>query len=79
MIPIKTWERLGFTIDDLIPTYLRLAAVICGAIYGVKRTPIRVLQMRGRNVRMSFLVSESLDNTDQFNLGRDFSKFRRNI
>ena len=75
VIPIKTWERMGLTIDDLIPTYLRLAAMICGAIYGAKRTPVRVLQMRGSNVKRNFLVSESLDNTDQLNLGRDFPYF----
>ena len=28
VMPIKTWERIGFTREDLIPTNLRLAAAI---------------------------------------------------
>ena len=30
VMPIKTWERMGFTRDDLIPKNLRLAAAIFG-------------------------------------------------
>ena len=33
VMPIKTWERMGFTREDLIPTNLRLAAANRGAIY----------------------------------------------
>ena len=57
VMPIKTWERMGFTREDLIPTNLRLAAANRGAIYVAGRTPI---------------VVENLDDSDQFILGRDF-------
>ena len=48
VMPIKTWERMGFTREDLIPTNLRLAAANRGAIYVAERTPITVLHMGGR-------------------------------
>ena len=41
LMPIKTWERMGFTSGDLIPTNLRLAAAIRGAINVDGRTPKR--------------------------------------
>ena len=72
VMPIKTWERMGFTREDLIPTNLRLAAANRGAIYVAGRTPITVLHMGGRDLWMSFLVVENLDDADQFILGRDF-------
>ena len=72
VIPIKTWERKGFTREDLIPTNLRLAAANRGAIYVAARTPITVLHMGGRDLWISFLVVENLDDADQFILGRDF-------
>ena len=72
VMPIKTWERMGFTREDLIPTNLRLAAANRGAIYVAARTPVTVLHMGGRNLWMSFLVVENLDDADQFILGRDF-------
>ena len=72
VMPIKTWERMGFTREDLIPTNLRLAAANRGAIYVTGRTPITVLHMGGRDLWMSFLVVENLDDADQFILGRDF-------
>ena len=72
VMPIKTWERMGFTREDLIPTNLRLAAANRGAIYVAGRTPVTVLHMGGRNLWMSFLVVEHLDDADQFILGRDF-------
>ena len=72
VMPIKTWERMGFTREDLIPTNLRLAAANRGAIYVAGRTPITVLHMGGRDLWMSFLVVENLDDADQFSLGRDF-------
>ena len=50
VMPIKTWERMGFTRKDLIPTNLRLAAANRGAIYVAGRTPITVLHMRGRDL-----------------------------
>ena len=39
VMPIKTWERMGFTREDLIPTNLRLLAANRGAIYVAGRTP----------------------------------------
>ena len=45
VMPIKTWERLGFMREDLVPTNLRLAAANRGAIYKAGRTPITVLHM----------------------------------
>ena len=72
VMPIKTWERMDFTREDLIPTKLRLAAANRGAIYVAGRTPITVLHMGGRDLWMSFLVVENLDDADQFILGRDF-------
>ena len=71
VMPIKTWERMGFTTEDLIPMNLRLAATNRGAIYVAGKTPITVLQMGGRDLWMSFLVVENLDDADQFILGRD--------
>ena len=72
VMPKETWERMGFTREDLIPTNLRLAADNRGAIYVAERTPITVIHMGGRYLWMSFLVVESLDNSDQFIFGRDF-------
>ena len=43
-----------------------------GAIYVAGRTPITVLHMGGRDLWMSFLEVENLDDADQFILGRDF-------
>ena len=40
VMPIKTWERMGFTRKDLIPTNLILSAAKRGAIYVAGRTPI---------------------------------------
>ena len=72
VMPIKTWERMSFTREDLIPTNLRLAAANRGAIYVAGRTPTTVLHMGRRDLWMSFLVVENLDDADQFILGRDF-------
>ena len=72
VMPMKTWERMGFTREDLIPTNLRLAAANRGAIYVAGRTPITVLHMGGRDLWMSFLLVENLDDSDQFILCRDF-------
>ena len=63
---------MGFLRKDLIPTNLRLAAANRGATYAAGRTPITVLRMGGRDLWMSFLVVENLDESDQFILGRDF-------
>ena len=67
VMPIKTWERMGES-----PTNLRLAAANRGAIYVAGRTPITVLHTGGRDLWMSFLVVENLDDDDQFILGRYF-------
>ena len=72
MMPIKTWERMAVTREDLFPKNLRLTAANRGAIYMAGRTSITVLHMGGRNLWMSFLVLENLDDSDQFILGRDF-------
>ena len=72
VMPIKTWERMRFTREDLIPTNLRLAAANRGVVYVAGRTPITVLLMGGRDLWMSFLVVENLGDSDQFILGRDF-------
>ena len=72
VMPLKTWERMGFTREDLIRTNLRLAAANRGAIYVAGRTPITVLHMGGWDLWMCFLVVENLDDADQFILGRDF-------
>ena len=69
---IKTWERMGFTREDLIATNLRLAAINRGTIYVAGRKPITVLRMGGQDLWMSFLVVENLIDSDQFILGRDF-------
>ena len=62
VMPIKTWERMSFTREDLIPTNLRLAAANRGEIYVAGRTPITVLHMGGRDLWMSFLVVSVLWN-----------------
>ena len=60
VMPIKTWERMGFTREDLIPTNLRLAAANRGAIYVAGRTPITFLHMGGRVILgWSFSVTQN--------------------
>ena len=72
VMPIRFWKRMDFTTEDLIPTNLRSAAANRRAIYVARRTPIRVLHMGGRDLWMSFLVVEKLDDSDQFIMARDF-------
>ena len=72
VIPIETWERMGFDKDDLIDTRIRLSAANKGALRVLGRTPIIALNLGERNLWMSFLVVENLDESDQFILGRDF-------
>ena len=65
VMSMKTLERMGFTREDLIPTNLRLAAANRGAIYVAGRTPPRtVLCMGKRDLWMSFLAVENLDDSD---------------
>ena len=71
VMPIKTWQRKGFTREDLLPINLRLAAAKGAAVYVDGRTPITVLHME-QILWTSFIVAENLDDSDQFILGRDF-------
>ena len=72
VIPIETWERMGFNKDDLLDSRIRLSAANKGALRVLGRTPIIALNLGDRNLWMSFLVAENLDESDQFILGRDF-------
>ena len=72
VIPIETWERMGFDKDDLIDSRIRLSAANKGALRVLGMTPIKALKLGERNLWMSFLVVENLDESDQFILGRDF-------
>ena len=74
VIPIETWERMGFDKDVLIDSRIRLSAANKGALRVLVRTPIIALNLRERNRWMSFLVVENLDESDQFILCRDFIK-----
>ena len=72
VIPIETWEQICFFKDDLIDSRIRLSAANRGALRVLGRTPIIDLNLGERNLWMSFLVVENLDESDQFILGRDF-------
>ena len=72
VIPIETWRRMGFDKDDLIDSRIRLSAANKGALRVMGRTQIIALNLGERNLWMSFLVVENLDESDQFSLGRDF-------
>ena len=72
VIPIETWERMGVDKDDLIDSRIRLSAATKRALRVLGRTPIIALNLGERNLWMSFLVAENLDESDQFILGRDF-------
>ena len=72
VIPIETWERMGFNKDDLIDSRIRLSAANKGALRVLGRTPIKALNLGERNLWISFLVVENLYESDQFILGRDF-------
>ena len=72
VIPIETWERMGFNKGDLIDSRIRLSAANKGALRVLGMTPIIALNLGERNLWMSFLVVENLDESDQFILGRDF-------
>ena len=74
VIPIETWERMGFDKEDLIDSRLRLSAANKGALRVLGRTPIIALNLEEHNLWLSFLVVETLDESDQFILGRDFIK-----
>ena len=72
VIPIETWERMGFDKDDLIDSRLRLSAANKGALRVLGRTPIIALKLGERNLWTIFFVVENLDESDQFILGKDF-------
>ena len=72
VIPIETWNRMGFNRDDLIDSRIRLSAANKGALRILGRTPIIALILGERNLWMSFFVVENLDESEQFILGRDF-------
>ena len=63
---------MGFDKDDMIDSRIRLSAANKGALRVLGRTPIIALNYGERNLWMSFLVVENLDESDQFILGRDF-------
>ena len=45
VIPIETWERMGFNKDDLIDSRIRLSAANKGALRMLGRTPIIALNL----------------------------------
>ena len=57
---------------DLIDSRIRLSAANKRALRVLGRTPIIALNLRERNLWMSFLVVENLDESEQFILGRAF-------
>ena len=61
-----------FNKDDLIDSRIRLLEPNKGALRVIGRTPIIALSPEERNLWMSFVVVENLDESDQFILGRDF-------
>ena len=71
VIPIETWRKMGFGKDDLIDSRIRLSAANKGALWVPGRTPTIAINLGERNLWMSFLVVENLDESDQFFLGRD--------
>ena len=45
VIPIETWERMGFNKDDLIDSRIRLSAANNGALRVLGRTPTKALNL----------------------------------
>ena len=66
VIPIETWRRMGFDKNDLIDSRIQLSAANKGALRVLSETPIIALNLGERNLWMSFLVVENLDEFDQF-------------
>ena len=52
---------MGFNRDDLIDSRIRLSATNKGALWVLGRTPIIALNLGERNLWMSILVVENLD------------------
>ena len=63
---------MGFDKDDLIDSRIPPSTANKGALRVLGRTPIIDLNLGERNLWMSFLVLENLDESDHFILGRDF-------
>ena len=63
---------MGLNKNDLIDSRIRLSASSKRALRVLGRTPIIALNLGERNLWISFLVVENLDESDQFILGRDF-------
>ena len=66
VIPIEIGDRMGFDQDDFIDSRIRLPTANKGALWVLGRTPIIALNIGERNLWMSFLVVENLDESDQF-------------
>ena len=64
VIPIETWERVGFDKDDLIDSRIRLSAASKETLRVLGKTPIIALILGERNLWMNFLVVENLDESD---------------
>ena len=74
VIPIGTWKRMGFDKKDLIGSRIWLSAANKWMLRVRGRTTIIAIKLGERNLWISFLVVENLDESDHFNLGRDFIK-----
>ena len=57
LIPIETWEKMGFDKDDLIDSRIRLSAANKATLRTLGRTPIRALKLGERKLWMSFRCS----------------------
>ena len=66
VIPIETWRRMGYDKDDLLGSRIRLSAANKGALGVHGRTPRKAWSLGERNLCMSFLVVENLDDSNNF-------------
>ena len=64
VIPIETWERVGFDKDNLIDSRIRLSAASKETLRVLGKTPSIALILGERNLWMNFLVVENLDESD---------------
>ena len=74
VISIRTWKWMGFDNEDLTDSRIWLSAANKWMLRVRGRTTIIALKLGERNLWMTFLVVENLDESDQFILGRDFIK-----
>ena len=63
---------MGFDKEDLIDYRIRLSAAKKGALRVLGRKPVIALNLGDRNLWISFLIVENIDDSDQLILGRDF-------